>query len=391
MKKYITEIKASPSAVAVEDTVLMAGVPATAGSKMLEKFVPLHDAEVVSRLKKSGYDVAGKVNVGEFGLDLLGETSYFGCMKDENGKLISASAAVAKEVKGVLSVDLNGAPRRGAALSDVLFVKPTYGTVSRYGVIPCACSAEQVGVFSAKAEDAASILSAVSGHDAKDGTSLPVQKYEYNANGSVKGLKVCVLKDYVDKADDEMKAFIDKAVSKLAEGGAEISYESSNMADAVGSAWFAMMCAESCNNISRYDGVKFGFRAEGYKNIDELYTKSRSEAFGLLTKTVVLYGSDVLSKNRYFSCYDKALRVRRKAKEFLDGIFAKYDMILIPPCSKSSYESATCETVYAETVFTALASIAGVPAATCNGVQLVADRFNENKLLSAAAHIRGEV
>ena len=202
--KYINVIN-SKGNVALEDTILYSGVPSTAGSKMLESFVPLHSSTVVTRLESEGYVISGKVNVGEFGLDLLGETSFFGAEKDSNGNLVSASGVLVKEgLKGVLAVELNGSSLRGAALGETVFVKPTYGTVSRYGVIPVARSSEQIGVHSANINDAAEILSAIAGHDEKDGTSLKNEKYEYSI-GNVEGKKVCIPKEYFEKADEKTK------------------------------------------------------------------------------------------------------------------------------------------------------------------------------------------
>jgi aspartyl-tRNA(Asn)/glutamyl-tRNA(Gln) amidotransferase subunit A len=385
--KYITTINEKGN-VALDDKILYKNIPCTAGSKMLEKFIPLHNAEIADRLEKAGYVISGKVNVGEFGFDLLGETSYFGAEKDENGNLVSPSSLLVKSgLKGVVATELNGASLRGAALGGTVFVKPTYGTVSRYGIIPCACSSEQAGVHTSTVEDAIELLSVIAGHDGKDGTSLPKEKYDYSVDGDVSGKKVCVPQEYYDKASSEIKAKIDKTVAALKEKGAEVEFVSFAQFEAAQSAWFIMMCAESCNNLSRYDGVKFGHRADRYKDIDELYTNSRTEGFGLLSKAVVLYGSDVLSKNRYFSAYDKALKVRRALRSSLDELFAKYDIILAPATSKTEYSSADLKVVYEETYFTSLAMMMGLPTVAVKGVQLIGNSFEENKLFSAAKAI----
>lgn len=382
--KYITEMNPNGK-VALEDTILYKNIPCTAGSKMLESFIPLHNAEVVDRLEKAGYEISGKVNLGEFGFDLLGETSYFGAEKDEKGNLASASASLVKSgLKGVLATELNGASLRGAALSDTVFVKPTYGTVSRYGIIPCACSSEQVGVHASNVEDATELLSVIAGHDGKDGTSLPSDRNDYSANNGVSGKKICIPTEYFEKADSTVKEKLEKAVACLKENGAEIEFVSFAHLEASQSAWFIMMCAESCNNLSRYDGVKFGHRAEKYNDIEELYVNSRTEGFGILAKAVILYGSDVLSKNRYFTAYDKALKVRRGLRKALDELFGKYDMILSPVSSKTEYNSADINTVYEESYFTSLASMLGLPAVAVKGIQLVGNSFEESKLLSAA-------
>ena len=187
MSYYINEINKAGK-IAVDDTILVKDLPATAGSKMLENFKPLFSAEAVERLEKAGYVISGKTNVGEFGLDLLGEFSNFEPVT-ENGNLAGAAASlVAKgEIKAALNVDLNGAPRRAAAVSGVDFIKPTYGTVSRYGIIACACSGEQIGVTASNAADMKEILSVIAGHDSKDGTSLPAEKYEYSIGGHALG------------------------------------------------------------------------------------------------------------------------------------------------------------------------------------------------------------
>ncbi len=381
MKYYISEIKKGN--IAVDDTILIKGTPATAGSKMLENFVPLFSAEVVERTEKAGYTVSGKTNVGEFGLDLLGETSYFGEIT-EDGALRGASAELVRkgEVKAALNVDLNGTPRRAAAVSGVTFVKPTYGTVSRYGVISAAASGEQIGVTAADSKTAAEVLSVIAGHDDKDGTSLPDDKYEYTCDMDIKGMKIAVIREL---ADGETLKYADK-MRKL---GAEVEEISLDIVNAAQTAWQILMSAETCNNLSRFDGVKYGYRTAQYKNIDELYINSRTEAFGFLTKATVIYGSDVLSKGRYEVCYDKALRTRRIVVDRMTEIFAKYDAVLTPVMSKkevSPYDvSEAFEKVFEESKFTAIPSITGLPAVVTNGVQLIGDYFAESRLLSLAA------
>ena len=175
MKYYATSIS-EKGTIAVDDTILVKNVPATAGSRILEGFKPLFSAEAVTRLEEKGYTVSGKTHVGEFGLDLCGEFSYY-AEKAADLKGAAAELVAKGEVKAALGVDMNGATRRAAALSDVCFIKPTYGTVSRYGIISCATSGEQLGVYAAKAATAAEILSVVAGHDEKDGTSLKEKTY----------------------------------------------------------------------------------------------------------------------------------------------------------------------------------------------------------------------
>lgn len=379
--------------IAVDDTILIKGTPATAGSKMLENFTPLFSAEAVERLEKAGYEIAGKTNVGEFGLDLLGETSFFGAT-EEDGALAGAAASLVKkgEVTAALSVDLNGAPRRAAALAGVDFIKPTYGTVSRYGVIACACSGEQIGVTAPDADTAKEILTVIAGHDSKDGTSLPAEKYDY-ALTDVKGMKIALVKELYALASDKVKAKLDKYAASLKALGATVEEVSLDIVKEAQTAWQILMSAETTNNLSRFDGVKYGYRTAEYKNIDELYVKSRTEGFGFLTKATIIYGSDVLSKSKYDACYDKSLRIRRVVTEKVKAVLASYDAILAPACSQAEYKAYDVlegfEKVFEESVFTAISSITGLPAMATKGVQLIADSYKDSVLLSIAKSVEG--
>lgn len=373
--------------VAVDDTILVKDVEATAGSRILEGFKPLFSADAVTRLEAKGYEIAGKAHVGEFGLDLVGEFSYY---NTQSGALKGAAASLVAEgsVKAALGVDMNGSTRRAAALSGVDFLKPTYGTVSRYGVISCAASGEQIGVYSKNAEGIKEIMSVIAGHDSKDGTSLKAEGYEYCVDEAVQGKKACIVKELLDKADDDVKAKVNAYAESLRANGVEVEEISCDLFTVANTAWQILMCAETCNNVSRYDGVKYGHRAEQYRNIDDLYVNSRTEGFNFLTKAVILYGSDVLSKNRYKDCYDKSLRVRRVVKEGIEKIFEGYDAILTPACSKASYESYDINDafgkVFEESVFTAVPNLIGTPALVSGGVQLMGKAFAESTLLSLA-------
>lgn len=388
---YINQINAAGT-IAVDDTILIKGTPATAGSKMLENFKPLFSAEAVERLEKAGYSIAGKTNVGEFGLDLLGETSAYGAATAD-GKLIGAGAALVAEgkIKAALAVDLNGAPRRAAAVSGVDFIKPTYGTVSRYGVIAAACSGEQIGVTAADAEGVKEILTVIAGHDSKDGTSLPDEKYEYSTDADVSAMKIAVAKELYDAADAAVKAKIDSFADALKAKGAKVEFVELGITAQAQTAWQILMAAETTNNLSRFDGVKYGYRTADYKNIDELYVKSRSEAMGFLTKATIIYGSDVLAKAKYEKCYDKSLRIRRVVCDRMKAVYAEYDAVLAPACSKAEYApydtADAFEKVFAESLFTAIPSITGMPAMVTGGVQLMADSFKESVLLSIAKSV----
>lgn len=384
MKYY--NVKTDGGNIAVDDTILVKDIEALAGSKILEGFVPLFSAEAVTRLEEKGYKISGKTHVGEFGLDLLGEFSYY-AVKETDLKGAAAELVKSGEVKAALGVDLNGATRRAAAVSNVSFLKPTYGTVSRYGVISCAASGEQIGVYADGAKAIKEIMETIVGHDDKDGTSLKNDSYDYSI-GDVSGKKVAIIKELLNAADVETQEKIKAFADNLKKNGVTVEEISFDVFDVVNTAWQILMTAETCNNVSRYDGVKFGYRAKEYKNIDELYVNSRTEGFNFLTKAVILYGSDVLSKGRYEDCYDKSLKVRRVIKEKFDELMNSYDAVLTPVCSKASYESYEISDAFAkvfeESKFTALANLIGIPALSTCGVQLMGKHFSEATLLSLA-------
>ncbi len=386
MKYYVAQLS-EKGTVAVDDMILVKHAPTQAGSRILEGYKPLFSAEAVTRLEEKGYVISGKTNVGEFGLDLVGEFSYYG----ENETLLKGAAAelVSKgEVLAALGVDMNGATRRAAALSGVDFLKPTYGTVSRYGIVSCAASGEQTGVYAGDVSKIKEIMEVIAGHDEKDGTSLKNDSYDYSVNKDISKKRVVIVKELMEKADEKTRARVLDYADKLRKNGVTVEEISLDIFDALNTAWQILMTAETCNNVSRYDGVKFGYRSKEYKNIDELYVNTRTEGFNFLTKAVILYGSDVLSKNRYESCYSKSLKVRRAMAEKFETLFASYDAVLTPVLSKTTYEAydihEAFQKVFAESVFTAPANLLGIPALVSGGVQLLCKHFDESTLLSLA-------
>lgn len=387
MSYYVTKINPNGD-IAVDDTLLVKGAPATAGSKILEGFEPLFSAEAVVRLEDAGYTVLGKTKVGEFGLDLVGE---FGVDANDTLKGAAAEAVANDEVAGALCVDLNGAPRRAAAISGVNFIKPTYGTVSRYGVIAAACSGEQVGVCAKTVKGTAALLTVIAGHDAKDGTSLESESYDYDTDLDVKGSKVCIIKELFDAADDAAKEKFTAYAESLKASGVEVETVSFESVFAAQSAWQILMSAETCNNLSRYDGVKFGYRTPNYNNIDELYVNTRTEGFNFLTKATILYGSNALSKDRYLACYDKSLKVRRVVAEKVKELLGGYDAILTPALSSTGYTACNVNDaflkVYNESLFTAIPNLVGLPALVSGGVQLIGNHFDESMLFSLASQV----
>ena len=386
MKEYIVKLSDKGS-IAVDDTILVKDANASAGSRIMEGFKPLFSAEAVERLEKKGYEIAGKTHVGEFGLDLVGEFSYY-ADKEDDLKGAAASLVAKDAVKAALGVDMNGSTRRAAALSGIDFLKPTYGTVSRYGIISCASSGEQLGVYAKNVDGVKEVMDVIAGYDEKDGTCLKNESYDYSTDMKVEGKKVCIIKELLALADEDSRKKVEVFADKLRKNGVLVEEVSSDIFSIANTTWQILMTAETCNNVSRYDGVKFGHRAKEYKNIDELYVNTRTEGFNFLTKAVILYGSDVLSKNRYEDCFGKSLKVRRVVAEKFEELMKTYDAVLTPVCSKLAYKaydiSEAFETVYKESVFTAVANLIGTPALVSGGVQLLGKQFDESVLLSLA-------
>ncbi len=353
-----------------DDMILTVGSETAAGSKMLKGYMSLIESEALSRLKSAGYGLCGKTTVGEFAIDLLGDSA--------------AEAVKNGDADIALVLDVNGSVRRSASQKGLVSVKPTYGTVSRYGTIPVACSGETVSVMADTAEDCLNALSVISGHDDKDGTSLSDELCKKAlCDGEIK--RVAVLKSMTEGTDGDVKAKMDAFAEALKANGVEVCELDDTVIVKSRAAWNILMSAELCNNVSRYDGVKYGYRTENFTNIDELYTNSRTEAFGQLLKTAILFGSDTLSTENYMKVYDKALRVRRVVVDTFNEIFAQFDAVLMPACSKMAYTEKDLESKfisYTENLYTAPASITGLPAVVACGAQLVGKAFSEGALLS---------
>lgn len=379
--KFDTDAKLK---VVVDSMILTTDSETNAGSKMLKGYTSLLEAEALTRLKSAGYGLCGKTAVGEFAIDLLGETSVDGAFA-KDGVLVLASAEAVKngDCDAALVLDVNGSVRRGAAQSGLVSVKPTYGTVSRYGTVPVACSGETVSVIAKTAEECKNALSVISGHDDKDGTSLSNELCKKAlSDGEIK--RVAILKSMTEGVGADVKATVDAFAAALKESGIEVCEIDDSVIVKSRAAWNILMSAELCNNVSRYDGVKYGYRTENFTNLDELYTNSRTEAFGQLLKTAILFGSDTLSTENYMKVYDKALRVRRVVLEAFNKIFAEFDAVLMPACSKMVYTEGDTENKfisYTENLYTAPASITGLPAVVACGVQMVGKAFSEGALL----------
>ncbi len=383
--------------IVADDMILTTDLPTTAGSRMLEGYQSLFEAEVLTRLQAAGYSLGGKAEVGEFAIDLLGETGARGALV-KDGALQSPAAAIvsAGEAIAAVCLDVNGSVRRAAAQSGLVSIKPTYGTLSRYGTVPVACSGETVSLLAASAETCRELLDAAAGHDDKDGTSQPealCAKLKKNAPRKAPS-RIALLKDFSASLAPDAAACLDKAVKCLQENGVEVVPVENSAIASAGAAWNVLMCAELCNNVSRYDGVKFGYRAQNFSGIDEFYINSRTEAFGDLLKCAILFGSEALSTENYMRVYDKCLRVRRVIVEAFASLFAEFDAVLMPASSAMTYPASLLETdaqiSFEENRYTAPASITGLPAVVAGGVQLVGAAFSEQMLLDAAKMLEKE-
>ncbi len=376
--------------IVVDDMFLTTDLPTTAGSKMLEGYNSLFEAEVLTRLKAASYTVAGKTKVGEFGADLLGETCYFGAEYENEVLQYPAAVAVKSgEAEAAVVMDVNGAPRRGAAQNGLVALKPTYGRVSRYGTIPVVCSGETVSVIADSTADCREVFSAMAGYDSKDGTSLPENMTEQGKAAVTKKNKVAVLSSMLKGTNEEVQAKIAAITNQFAKNGIEVVTVDADTITYAGAAWNILMSAELCNNVSRYDGVKYGYRTKNYTNIDELYTNSRTEAFGEFLKSAILFGSETLSTENYQKVYDKALRVRRVIRDHMVALLDDCDALIMPATSTFAYTKAQVESdkylPYKENFFTAPASITGLPVVVAGGVQFVGNAFSEDLLLDLAA------
>ena len=398
MKAYTFKNEiSSDKRIVADDMILTTDMPTAAGSKMLDGYMSLLESEALTRLKAAGYVLGGKADVGEFGIDLLGETSYRGALTvDGNIKNPAAEIVKSGDAIAALCLDVNGSVRRAAAQTELISIKPTYGCVSRYGTIPVACSGETVSVLASDVKTCEDMLDVISGHDDKDGTSLSdAQCASLKKDADAAPVRrIAVLGDLTDKVGADVSARIDEAVKTLTESGVQVDTVKNETIASARAAWNVLMSAELCNNVSRYDGVKYGYRAENFSGLDELYTNSRTEAFGELLKTAIIFGSETLSTENYMKVYDKCLRVRRVIVEEFAKIFAEYDAVLMPACSTLAYSEEQVKAnkymAYEENLYTAPASISGLPAVVAGGVQLVGKAFSEKTLLSAAAIIAKE-
>lgn len=395
--------------VAVKDNLCRQGMPVTCASKMLENFMPPYTATAVEKLKDAGAIILGKTNMDEFSMGNTTETSYFGPTKNpHNVNHVpggssggSAAAVAAKEACLALGTDTGGSIRQPASYCGVVGIKPTYGTVSRYGLIAYASSMDQIGTIASNVTDAAKMLEVISGKDAKDATSIGRASYDFCAElgKSVKGMCIGIPADYLEEGlQPEVKNQVLKAARALKAMGAEVETFDLGLLKYAPPAYYVIAGAEASSNLARYDGVKYGYRTAVYENLAEMYEKSRREGLGEEVRRRIEMGAFALSHGFYEKYYLQALKVRRLMKQSFDLAFTKYDVILGPVSPTTAPKLGQISENFVESywndIYTVAANLAGLPAMSLPfgkdksglpiGVQLLGSCFEEKKLLCCA-------
>ena len=413
IQKLIDEGKlTSPLAgvpVAIKDNMCTKGNLTTCSSKILGNFYPTYTAEAVLNLEKAGAIIIGKTNMDEFAMGSTTETSHFGVTKNPwntehvpGGSSGGSCAAVsAEECSYALGSDTGGSIRQPSSFCGVTGIKPTYGTVSRYGLIAYGSSLDQIGPVAKDVTDCATILEVISGYDEKDSTSVKRDDYNFTSAlvDDVKGMKIGIPKDYFgDGLDSEVKESILNAVKVLEEKGAIVEEFDLSLVEYAIPAYYVIAAAEASSNLARFDGVKYGYRTEDYRGLHNMYKKSRSEGFGEEVKRRIMLGSFVLSSGYYDAYYLKALRTKALIKKAFDEAFAKYDVIIGPaaPTTAPKLGESLSDPIkmYLGDIYTISVNLAGLPGISvpCGvdskglpiGMQILGDCFKENNIIRAA-------
>lgn len=394
--------------MSIKDNISTKGIKTTCASKMLAEFIPSYDATVVEKLKAAGSVLVGKTNLDEFAMGSSTEYSSFGAVHNPwnldyvaGGSSGGSAASVAsRAVYFSLASDTGGAVRQPAAFCGVVGLKPTYGLVSRYGLVANASSMDQVGILTKQVEDAARVLQAIAGHDPYDSTSAKVEVPDYAAQltGEVKGLRLAVPRAFLnEKVDAEVRAKVLEALEVLAGLGA--TWEEVDLAygDYLLSTYYILASAEASSSTARYDGVGYGTRAE-VSNLKDLYTHSRSQGFGAEVKRRIVMGTYFLSEGQYADYYLKAQKVRTLIRQEVEALFEKYDLVIGPTTPTTAFKlGEKLEdplVMYEADRHTVLANLTGIPALSlpCGfsekglpiGLQMMAKAFDEATLLKVA-------
>ncbi len=395
--------------MAVKDNICTKDTLTSCGSKMLYNFKPPYNATVVDRLNDAGAVVLGKLNMDEFAMGGSTETSYFGATKNPwdiervpgGSSGGSAASVAAGECTYALGSDTGGSIRQPCSFCGVSGIKPTYGAVSRYGLVAFASSLDQIGPVGRDIKDCAQVLSIISGHDAKDSTSIKRDALDFSDcfTKDIKGMKIGVPVNYFGEGlDEDVKKPVLEAINTLKGLGAEVEEFEMKITDYAIPTYYVLACAEASSNLSRYDGIKYGYRRKDCENLLDVYYTSRSDGFGMEVKRRIMLGSFVLSSGYYDAYYNKALKVRRLIKDSFDSAFSKYDMIISPVAPTVAYKigenSSDPLKMYLGDVYTVSINLAGIPGVSvpCGfgangmpvGMQLIGNSFDEPKLVRAA-------
>jgi aspartyl-tRNA(Asn)/glutamyl-tRNA(Gln) amidotransferase subunit A len=402
-----TPLMAMP--IAIKDNICTEGVKTTSGSRILENFVPPYDATVIGRLRDQQYCLIGKTNLDEFAMGSSTENSAFGPTRNPwnpayipGGSSGGSAAAVAADLcVAALGSDTGGSIRQPAACCGVVGLKPTYGRVSRYGLIAFASSLDQIGTITKDVRDAAILLKVIAGHDPLDSTSadLPVPEYTKSLKDSLRGMKVGVPKEFFTEGmDPEVEQAVRAAIAEMKDRKAEIKEISLPMTPYAVAAYYLIAPAEASSNLARYDGVKYGFRTTKEKGLLEMYMKTRQEGFGPEVKRRIMLGTYALSAGYYEAYYGKAQAVRTLIKQDFDEAFKEVDVIVTPTMPTAAFKlgekSRDPLQMYLSDIFTISVNLAGLPAIVvpCGitsgklpvGLQIIGRAFEEEKILRAA-------
>jgi aspartyl-tRNA(Asn)/glutamyl-tRNA(Gln) amidotransferase subunit A len=403
--------------IAIKDNICTDGIRTTCASKMLEDFIPPYDATVVKKLKEEDAVIIGKTNMDEFAMGSSNENSAFKKTKNPwdlkrvpGGSSGGSAAVVAAGIAPIsLGSDTGGSIRQPAAFCGIAGLKPTYGLVSRFGLVAFASSLDQIGPFGKTVRDCALTLEVIAGHDSMDSTSLDKEfdkDYLSALDGSVEGLKVAVPKEFFGKGlNSEIEKAIKDTIEKLKSMGAVIEEISLPITEEGLSAYYIISSAEASSNLSRYDGIRYGYRSKNYETIDELMEMSRSEGFGKEVKRRIMLGTYALSSGYYDAYYNRAQKLRKKIQEQFKEVFESYDLILSPTSPVipflSGEKSSNPLEMYLADIYTVNINLAGVPAISIPcafsseglpiGVQIIGSHFGEKKILKAAYALEQEL
>ena len=395
--------------IGIKDNMCTKGIKTTCSSKMLENFISPYDGTVVNRvINEENMINLGKLNMDEFAMGSSTETSYFKKTKNPwdlsrvpgGSSGGSAAAVAANMVPWALGSDTGGSIRQPASLCGVVGLKPTYGLVSRYGLVAYASSLDQIGPITKDVKDSAALLSIIAGHDKKDTTSMDMPKKDYvkALKNDVKGLKIGVPKEFFGEGiNEEVKEAIESAIEIYKQKGAIVEETSLDVANYALATYYIIACAEASSNLGRFDGIRYGYRAKKYSNLNELYVNSRSEGFGAELKRRIILGTYVLSSGYYDAYYKKAQQVRTLVKNEFAKNLEKYDVLLTPTSPTTAFKfgekSNNPLEMYLADICTVSVNIAGLPGLSipcgvdkCGmpiGMQLIGKAFDEETILNA--------